>query len=182
MIESIIDIFRQQAREHKLIKAFYYGRNYELGSGKEAYPLFWLEDPLRGNNRNNTFSNSVSFSILFLPQSEESVSHLQNLAFSTGLNIIERIKQGRDTLGIFITPDWDYMTLSDYYDDNAAGCRFSVNFTQANMQNLCLIDQQFDTSKEFEKGQTLKSFDLSPASNCEVFVNKFPDFDLKIKK
>lgn len=40
MIESIIDIFRQQAREHKLIKAFYYGRNYELGSGKEAYPLF----------------------------------------------------------------------------------------------------------------------------------------------
>ena len=88
MIESIINIFRQQAREHKLIKAFYYGRNYELGSGKEAYPLFWLEDPLRGNNRNNTFSNSVSFSILFLPQSEESVSHLQNLAFSTGLNII----------------------------------------------------------------------------------------------
>lgn len=182
MIHSIIDIFYNQAREHKLIKAFYYNRNYELGSGKDAYPLFWLEDPVRGSNRNNTFTNSVDFSILFTPVSEESVSHLQNLAFSAGLNIIERIKRDRDTLGIWITPDWDYLTLRDYYDDNACGCRFSVNFTQANMQNLCLIDEQFDEDKEFTKTDTLKSFDLSPANTCEVFVNKFPDFDLKTRR
>jgi hypothetical protein len=62
------------------------------------------------------------------------------------------------------------------------GLPFFGQFIQANMQNLCLIDQQFDANKEFEKGQTLKSFDLSPAGNCEVFVNKFPDFDLKTKK
>lgn len=182
MIDSIINIFRQQAKEHKLIRAFYYNRNYELGSGKDMYPLFWLEDPVRGYNKDNTFLNSVDFSILFLPSTEESVSHLQNLAFSTGLNIIERIKKHGNTLGISILTNWDYMTVRDYYDDNAAGCRFSVTFTQMNMQNLCLIDEQFDPEKEFDKHSPIKEFDITPANNCEVFTNKFPDFDLKIRK
>lgn len=182
MIHSIVDIFYNQAREHKLIKAFYYNRNYELGSGKDVYPLFWLEDPLRGNNNNNTFTNSVDFSILFVPVSEESVGHLQNLAFSTGLNIIERIKRDSNTLGISIIPDWSFITLRDYYDDNAAGCRFSVNFTQMNMQNLCLIDEQFDADKEFGNNEALKNISLSPSNTCEIFVNKFPDFDLRTRK
>jgi len=182
MINSIIDIFRQQAREHKLIRAFYYNRSYELGSGKDMYPLFWLEDPVRGYNKDNTFSNSVDFSILFLPCSEESVSHLQNLAFSTGLNIIERIKKHRNELGISILPNWDYMTVRDYYDDNAVGCRFSVTFSQLNMQNLCLIEDQFDKDKEFDKSNPLTDFNVSPANNCEIFTNKFPDFDLKMRK
>lgn len=182
MINSIINIFYNQAREHKLIKAFYYNRNYELGSGKEAYPLFWLEEPLTGRNRDNVFSNSANFSILFLPDKEHSVAQLQNLAFSTGLNILERIKKNSNTLGISIAPDWNYLTLSDYYDDNACGCRFSVNFTQMNMQNLCLIDDQFDPDKAFENESLLKDFNVAPANTCEIFANKLPDFDLRTRK
>lgn len=182
MIHKIIETFRRQAREHKTLKAFYYDRNYELGSGKDSYPLFWLEDPMRGSNRSNTFSNSVNFSILFVPDKERSTAELQNLAFSIGLNIIERIKKHSAETGISIQPDWSYLTLSDYYDDNACGCRFSVNFTQVNMQNLCLIDEQFDADKEFESGSPLNSFSVSPASNCEVFVNKLPVFDLKTRR
>ena len=181
MITTIIDLFREQAREHKLIKAFYYNRNYELGSGKESYPLFWLEDPVGGRNQNNTFLNSVNFSILFVPTKDKTVQELQNLAFSTGLNIIERIKADRDS-GVSIAPNWTYMTLRNYYDDNACGCRFSVSFTNVNMQNLCLIHEQFDAGKVFDIAAPLKGFDLSPANNCEVYVNKFPDFDLKTRK
>ena len=181
MINSILQIFRQQAQQHKAIKAFYYNRNYELGSGKETHPLFWLEDPLTGRNQDNVFTNSVNFSILFLPTTEESVHHLQNLAFSIGLNIIERIKKNPD-YGISIRPDWTYATLRDYYDNNACGCRFSVNFTQINMQNLCLIDEQFDTDNQFEDEALLSDFDMFPANNCEVFVQKLPDFDIKTRK
>lgn len=181
MITDIISLFRQQAREHKIIKAFYYNRNYELGSGKERYPLFWLEDPISGRNRNNTFGNSVNFSVLFVPDGTGMIQDLQNLAFSTGLNIIERIK-GNHLSTISILPDWTYITLRDYYDDKACGCRFSVNFTQRNMQNLCLIDEQFDGTKDFDTDQYLKDFDINPTGSCEVFVNKFPDFDLKTQK
>lgn len=182
MINSIIDIFHTQARQHKALKAFYYNRNYELGSGKDHYPLLWLEDPLTGQNRGNVFSNSVNFSILLLPDKEHSTAKLQNLAFSMGLNIIERIKKHANELGVSVQPDWSYLTLSNYYDDNACGCRFSVNFTQANMQDLCLIDEQFDADKQFEETFALKSFDVSPANNCEVFTDKFPVFDLKTRR
>ncbi len=182
MITNILNIFRNQARQHKAIRAFYYNRNYELGSGKDTYPLLWLEDPITGRNNNNTFSNSINFSLLLIPGQENTVAELQNLAFSIGLNIIERIKKQENELGISILPDWTYLTLSDYYDDNACGCRFSVNFTQANRQNLCLIDEQFDESKQFEENSPLKDFDISPAGNCEIFGGKFPVFDLKTRR
>lgn len=182
MINRITNIFYTQARQHKSLKAFYYGRNYELGSGKDLYPLLWLEDPLTGHNRSNVFSNSVNFSILLLPDKEHSIAGLQSLAFSMGLNIIERIKKHGNELGVSVQSDWSYLTLSNYYDDNACGCRFSVNFTQANMQNLCLIDEQFDVDKQFEEMSALNSLDVSPANTCQVFTDKFPVFDLKTRK
>ncbi|NDV69256.1 hypothetical protein [Dysgonomonas sp. 25] len=180
MITTIIDIFRRQARQHKAIRAFYYNRSYELGSGREQHPLLWLEDPIYGSNQNHVFSNSVNFAILFLPDEEHSVSELQNLAFSIGLNIIERIKQQEESISI--RPDWSYITLCDYYDNNACGCRFSLSFTQVNMQNLCLIDEQFDENGDFEQSSALQGFAVSPASNCEVYSKQFPVFTLKTSK
>lgn len=181
MIDSIVNIFRKQAREHKAIKAFYYNRNYELGSGNEQHPIFWLEDPIVGHNQANTFINSVNFAILFIPSDETEVLKFQNLAFSVGLNILERIKSDRDS-EITIQPTWSYVTLRSYYDNDACGCRFSVDFTQRNMQNLCLIEEQFDADKEFEVRSLLPEFDVTPSGNCEVFVNKLPVFDLKTRK
>ncbi|NDW19320.1 hypothetical protein D0T53_10405 [Dysgonomonas sp. 216] len=172
MIQSVINIFRQQAREHKLIKSFCYNRNYELGNGNENHPLFWLEDPILGRNQSNLFVNSVNFSILFVPSDEDDILSLQNLAFSTGLNILERIKLENTNVGIL--PTWTFLTLRDYYDNNACGCRFSVDFTQLNMQNLCLIGEQFDENKQFETEAILDNF--------EVFIDKLPVFDIKISK
>lgn len=179
MITNIIDLFRQQAKEHRAVKAFYYNRNYELGSGKEQYPLFWLEDPVTGFNQNNVFTNSVNFTVLFVPDKDKTVAQLQNLAFSIGLNILERIKRDKNSQ-ISILPDWTYTTLCDYYDDNACGCRFSVNFTQVNMQNLCLIDEQFDAAGDFEpQNSPLNNFDVDRKGNYQVFTNKLPDFNLR---
>lgn len=181
MINSIIEMFRRQAREHKTIRSFYYNRNYEIGSGNEAHPLFWLEDPLTGRNNANTFSNTANFSILFVPKDESEIAHLQNLAFSIGLNILERIKYD-NAVPVSILPTWSYLTLRNYYDNNACGCRFTVDFVQRNMQNLCLIEEQFDALKDFETENVLNSFDVKTANACETFVNKLPVFDLKTSK
>ncbi len=181
MINSIIEMFRRQAREHKTIRSFYYNRNYEIGSGNETHPLFWLEDPLTGRNNANTFTNTVNFSVLFIPKDDAEVANFQNMAFSIGLNILERIKQD-ETSGVSILPSWTYLTLRNYYDNNACGCRFTVEFVQRNMQNLCLIEEQFDTLKDFESTGLLNNFEVKIANTCETFVNKLPVFDLKISK
>ena len=177
MINSILHVFREQARQHKLIQSFCYSRNYELGSGNESYPVFWLEDPIIGRNQSNVFINSVNFSILFIPKSNLDVPNLQNLAFSTGLNILEHIKQEKD-IPVSILPTWTYLTLRDYYDDNACGCRFSVDFTHLNMHHFCLIEEQFDKEKGFECNTPLKNFNLSDGTNCEIFAGKLPTFTL----
>lgn len=182
MIQSIVNIFREQARQHKAVQAFYYDRTYELGSGRENHPLVWLEDPITGDNRNNLFVNSVNFSVLFIPKDKSEVLKFQDLAFSVGLNIIERIKKNLNAYRISILPDWSYITLRDYYDNNACGCRFSVNFNQVNMQDLCLIEEQFDADGDLQSPETLADFDLTPSNTCEVFTNKLPVFDLKTSK
>ena len=180
MISSLIDIFCTQAREHKSIKSFFYNRSYELGTGREAHPLLWLEDPIYGRNEGNVFVNAVNFSVLFVPSDEDSISELQNLAFSVGLNIIERIKHQDN--GLSVRPDWSFVTLRDYYDNGACGCRFSVNLVQANMQNLCLIDEQFDADAQFEVENLLPEFASSNADGQTVFVNKLPEFNLKTSR
>ncbi len=181
MINSIIEMFRRQAREHKTIRSFYYNRNYELGSGNEAHPLFWLEDPLMGRNNANTFANTVNFSILFIPKDDMEIANLQNMAFSIGLNILERIKHD-ETISVSIVPSWSCLTLRNYYDNNACGCRFTVELIQRNMQNLCLIEEQFDCEKEFEVSKPLNNFDVKTSGTFETFVNKLPVFDLKTSK
>ncbi len=182
MINNIVTMFRRQAKEHKIIQAFYYNRNYELGSGKEKYPLLWLEDPLVGRNQDNVFTNTVNFSILLLPHKDKSMADMQSLAFSAGLNILERIKRDK-TSGISIRPDWTYTTLQDYYDDNACGCRFTVNMTHVNMQNLCLIDEQFDENKEFASDPlSLPTLPDSLPEGIDLFAGKLPQFDLKVRK
>ena len=181
MVRSIIDSFCKQAREHKAIKAFYYNKVYEHGSGKEKYPLFWLEDPVYGRNRDNIFQNMVNFSVLFLPEKGRDVADLQNMAFSVGLNILERMRQD-DNAPFSILPDWTYLTLRNYYDDDACGCRFSVNFVQRNMQNLCLIEEQFEADKEFGTDMLLPEMKIGTANHCEIFANKFPEFNLKTRK
>lgn len=181
MIKNIVDLFRCQAREHKVIQSFYYNRNYELGAGNEKHPLLWLEDPVMGHNQQNVFVNTLNFSILFIPQEGANIIDLQNLAFSVGLNILERIKQNTDN-EVSVLPDWSYITLRNYYDNNACGCRFTINLIQRNMQDLCLIEEQFDIDKQIEENKALNDFDINVSGGCETFVKKLPVFDLKTTK
>lgn len=179
MINSIIALFRNQAREHKAIQSFHYNRSYELGSGNEQHPVFWLEDPIIGRNQQNVFTNTVNFSILFIPKVDTDIVNFQNQSFSIGLNILERIKMD-ENIAVTVLPTWTYLTLRNYYDDNACGCRFSVELIQRNMQDLCLIEEQFDVDKELKTKAILNDFKLN--GNSEYFTNKLPVFDLKTSK
>ncbi|KAA6333169.1 hypothetical protein EZS27_018396 [termite gut metagenome] len=184
MLEHIYNLFRERARKHLLIKSFHYTRTYNLGSGKDFYPAFVLEQDLSGNNsgqNGSIITNLCNFSILILPKETDNIIQLQNLAFSAGLNIIESIKQDKDCL-FTIAPDWSYLTLVDYYDDDSVGCRFSLNLVSRNMENLCLLPEHFSDDKEFEKQIGINEFALNPQSKCETYTNKPLQFNLPTKK
>lgn len=81
---------------------------------------------------------------------------------------------------VTVLPTWTYLTLRNYYDNNACGCRFSVDLVQRNMQDLCLIEEQFDSEKEFQSGNILSNFKI--VGTNETFMDKLPVFDLKTSK
>lgn len=180
MVNFIVDLFKNEARMHKSIKSFHYDRNYELGAGHENHPVFWLEDPIIGRNKQNVFECTVNFSILLIPKYAGDELKYQDLSFSIGLNILERLKQQDNEVSIL--PSWDFITLREYYDNNACGCRFSVNMVIRNMQDLCLIEEQFDKSKQFEKKSSLSEFQINKIYGNEVFNDKLPVFDIKTSK
>jgi hypothetical protein len=184
MLEQIYKLFRERARRHLLIKSFHYTRTYNLGSGKDFYPAFVLEQDLYGKNggqNGNYITNTCNFSILIVPKKNERVIWLQSLAFSAGLNIIESIKQDKEC-EFYIQPDWSYISLVDYYDDNAVGCRFSLNIISKNLEDLCFLPEHFNDNKDFEKSIGINDFDINPQNGCEIYTNKPLKFNLPTKK
>jgi hypothetical protein len=142
-----------------------------------------LEQDLYGKNggqNGNYFTNSINFSILIIPKKNDRTIYLQSLAFSAGLNIIESIKQDKDC-EFYIQPDWSYITLVDYYDDNSVGCRFSLNLLRKNGENLCFLDNHFNPDKQFDLPEAINDFDIEPDGSCEIFTNKPLKFNLKTK-
>jgi hypothetical protein len=140
-----------------------------------------LEEPLFGKNGGQSGSiitNQCNFSILLIPKQGDKIIKMESLAFSAGLNIIESIKQDKEC-GFYIQPDWSYISLVDYYDDNACGCRFSLNLVSKNMENLCFLDEHFNPDKEFDKSVGINDFDVNPETGCEIFTNKSLKFDLR---
>lgn len=194
MVNKIVYIFQRLAEQHKLIKSFYYNRTYEIGSGNEKHPLIWLEDPIYINitgENNNVVEIDVNFSVLLIPDADMGFKDCQDLAFSTGHNIIEYIKKYKPLKIEVKKGSESALTLQHYYDNNTAGARFSVTLQNVNPANICLLDEHFDAGafncdfnddyfkycndKEEDK---INDFDITPANNCTTFVNKLPDFNI----
>jgi len=174
---QIIDFFYELAREHKRINGFIYGKSYEKGAANEAHPLLWLDDPIYGQTVNQTVQYTVNVDILGIPVNEEEVSDVQTAAFDVGITIAEKIKQVRSNTGFSIT-EYSFITLRDYYDNNAAGCRFTYTVIQANPVNKC--NEDFDPSKQFPKIEALPVFKVENPEGCAVFNNKtgLPNFKI----
>lgn len=175
---QIINFIYELARQHKKIKAMYYGKAYEKGAGNHVYPLLWLDDPLLGRSVGpSAFTWTLNVDILGLPTGPANVQATQDEAFTAGLAIIQRIK---DTFPAHKTTieGFTFMSLSDYYDDNAAGYRFTITLTQANPLNICV--EYFDPLNTFPAISVLPDFNLDNPEGCAVFndTSTLPNFEL----
>lgn len=177
---QIVNFFYELARQHKQIKGFIYGKSYEKGAANEAHPLLWLDDPIYGQSVNQTLQYTVNVDILGIPENDEDVLDVQTTAFNVGLAIAEKIKQTRAQTGYSID-GFSFVSLRDYYDNNAAGFRFTYTMVQANPVNRCGDD--FDPSKQFPKVDALPNFKVENPDGCAIFSDKtgLPNFKITIE-
>lgn len=177
---EIVNLFYELARQHKLLKGFFYGKSYEKGAANESHPLLWLDDPIYGQTVNQTIRYTVNVDILGIPANEKEVVDVQSAAFTVGLTIAERVKQLRAQTG-YSVEGFSFVSLRDYYDNDAAGFRFTYTIIQANPVNRCADD--FDPAKQFSQGGLLPDFRADSPDGCAVFNDKagLPNFKIESK-
>lgn len=177
---QIINFLYELARQHKRINSFVYGKAYTKGAGNNKYPLFWLDDPVSGRtNGDNAIVWSLNIDVIGIPANELEVEAVQTAAFNSMLTTFEKIKDLRKHgLSVFSMGDFNFISLRNYYDDNAAGFRFSFTVTQANPVNRCADD--FDPDKQFVTTEALPVFETDAPNGCAVFNDKggLPNFKL----
>lgn len=176
----IVDILYQLAKQHLSIKSFAYDTINEMGNGSELYPLLWLEDPILLNSTTaNIIRVNFNFSITEIPTSNSEAKAIQDRCLATGLSIVEKLRELKNETKLSIL-DFSALSLRRYYDNNAAGYRFSVTANILNPQNLCRLDSAFDPDKEFQITESLPKFDTDNKNGCAIFSDKaeLPKFDL----
>lgn len=174
---QVVNLFYELAREHRRINGFFYGKSYEKGAANEAHPLLWLDDPIYGQRVGATIVYTCNVDILGIPQDEADVLRIQSSAFDVGLSVAERITQTYPATG-FRLDGFSFTSLRDYYDNNAAGYRFTFSVIQANPVDRCSED--FDPDKRFPSAEALPDFAVDNPDGCAIFSEKpgLPDFKL----
>lgn len=178
---QIVDFYYNIARENLRVKSFTYGKSYAKGAGTDRYPLIWLDDPIYGQtaqqNDYKALTWTTNVDILGIPVDEDDVIAVQAAAFTIGIGIPERAKKIYAAAGITIN-GFTFTSLRDYYDDKAAGYRFTYNLTQANPVDRCADD--YDPAKVFTNPSALPSFAVDHPDGCAIFENRtgLPNFSV----
>lgn len=180
---EIVNFFYELAQQHNQVRGFVFGKSYEKGAGNDLYPLVWLDDPITGNayttqETGRVIQYTVNVDFLGLPEDETQVLAVQSAAFDMGLAFFEKFKQTRPQTGIS-SSGFSFVSLRDYYDDNAAGYRFTYTLLQANPVDRCA--EFFDPSKTFPTRKNLPDFLTDNPNGCAVFgdTNALPNFKIK---
>jgi hypothetical protein len=178
---QIVDFFYMIARENLRIKSFTYGKPSAKGAGSDKYPMMWLDDPITGGtareNNLGVLQYVGNLDILGIPTGDDDVVNTQGSAFMIGLGIPERAKIIYKDTGITFT-GFTFISLRDYYDDKAAGYRFTYTMTAASPVDRCAND--YDPTKVFTNVSPLPSFSVDAPDGCAVFSNHpgLPNFSV----
>lgn len=171
---DMVNFFYELAKEHRRVRGFAWARSHNKGSGKDMYPLVWVDDPVMGTSiglqqRGNGIQYTVNVDFLGLAKNAREKLDVQTEAFYTGLDFFERGKTLYKTHRIRLTA-FNFITLSEYYDDNAAGCRFTFTAIGDNVVDRCA--DNFDPDKHLvDRPSRLPDFLTENPDGCAVFAN-----------
>lgn len=173
---TVVNIFYELARTNKTVRGFQYKKAYEKGAGNDMYPLVWLDDPIiaRSAPRLEQIEYTANVDFLDIPETDADVERIQSEAQIIGLAFIERMREKYTMLGSITA--FNSITLRNYYDDNAAGQRFTFTLVLANPVDRCA--EYFDESKVFDLKTGLPEFSVDHPSGCAIFSDILPKFDV----
>lgn len=191
MIKNIIDTFYHISEKHKLIRSFKYGQvTKKQGIGEENHPLVFLEDPIYLGDtrlRQGQVECVVNFEVLLTPQAfknwnveQLTVEDCQNIAYHIALNFVAKIRDmyENDETSMEVK-DYNFITLENYYDNNASGVRCTMTLLIPNPINFCDLDEHFDENKEFNVKDYLSDINTDDPSGCvTTWEFKLPKIDL----
>lgn len=177
----IVRLFYELARTHERVRGFIYAQSRDKGYGNEFHPLVWLDDPILGRSgTNNAYTWTVNFDVLGVPDGYYSEEHIQARADAIALDMIEKIKKTRfeDLKHGFSVGSVADLTLRNYYDNKAAGKRYTIELIGPYAGNRCT--DPFDPDKVLPSDSLLPDIDTSNAQGCAIFKEKgdlLPNFD-----
>lgn len=146
MIDTIYDMMKEAARQHRLIRGFKFGAvTRSLGCGEDAYPLLFLEDNITTSGRidGGLVTAALNFQVLALPRGEGLDQEAEALCERVAREILLRIRTQRPETGVNLL-DWSALAVSFWYDDASAGVRVSCRVTLPADINPCVLDEVFD--------------------------------------
>lgn len=177
---EIVNFFYELARMCIPVKSFGYGRSNAKGDGNRAYPLVWLDDPILFSSNtqsmpaNSTGDFTVNLDFLGIPDANnpaKSVATIQQQMLTIGLLFVEYIRAMKHEPRYSLIK-WNAISVSEYYDDNAAGWRFTLIMTRAIPLIICDVPLAFNPSKVFTTDKPLPNFVIDSPDGCAVFNDK----------
>jgi hypothetical protein len=200
MINSIIRTFYNVAREHKLVRQFKYDRlSKGAGIGEENHPLVFLEDPIYVSDstlNDGSVRCTVNFDVVMTPQAFEnynsrqlSPEECQTVAHAIALNFVAKLKDIEKNYDLYDENEYNtsihvlsysFVTLRNWYDNNAAGVRCTMVISVDNPIDYCDLEEHFNPEKEFDLGELLQPIDTDGAAGCVdvAFNYKLPKITL----
>lgn len=200
MINSIIRTFYNIAKEHKLVRQFKYDRlSKGSGIGEENHPLVFLEDPIYVSDstlNDGSVRCTVNFDVVMTPQAFENYNRrqltpeeCQTVAHSIALNFVAKLRDISNNYENYDENEYNtsikvisysFITLRNWYDNNAAGVRCTMVISVDNPINYCDLEEHFDPDKEFDLNELLQPINTDDAQGCYdvSFDYKLPKFTL----
>ena len=85
----------------------------------------------------NVFTITFNINILGLPSDDFKILDVHNDTFQIGNEVLNYIENDNTYKNIISVYDFDFLSLTHYTDDNAAGWRMSLELVIPNPVNLC---------------------------------------------
>lgn len=171
MIESIIEILKEIALRHKLVRTFRY-QDKMLNNAQNNYKgyQFYVSDYNfhQLNITTNIFTSEFQIYIINQPNKEEdAILKVQDDAFEIAVDVMAYIDNNFTYMSVY---DYSIICLSHYSDDDSAGVKLSLVIQVPSPLNMCEYEDNFN-DEPYEEPED-KEIDVDVKDVGEITINK----------
>jgi hypothetical protein len=179
MIKDFVELFKNIALRHKLVRTFrYQGKIFNNSQNNyKTYQVYMDTISLHQLNiTTNIFTSEFELYILSQPDgtSGNTVEDVQTWAFTIAVDILGALENWDEYKGILSLHDYSILLLDKYSDDVSSGCKLSVVLETPSPLNLCELDDHFNSEPYPEDPDTPIDIPTSEINDITISPIKLP--------